>query len=70
MVDYVEIKGARLAYRITGSEGAPLVITLHGGRGVGDHRSDFKAFSPLGDEYRVLLFDFRGHGLSSRTQPY
>lgn len=36
----------------------------------GDHRSDFKAYSPLSDKYRVLSFDYRGHGRSSSTKPY
>lgn len=36
----------------------------------GDHRSDFRAYSPLSDKYRVLSFDYRGHGRSSRTKPY
>ncbi|KAK9421485.1 putative Alpha/Beta hydrolase protein [Seiridium unicorne] len=69
-LDFVSVNGARLAYRIRGPEKAPLFVTLHGGRGMGDHRSDFKAYGPLGDEYRVLAFDFRGHGRSSRTKPY
>ncbi|KAK6844126.1 hypothetical protein PG995_014236 [Apiospora arundinis] len=97
-VQFVEVNGARLAYRIAGPADAPLFITLHGGRGMGrwtpgrnqaylmnargpttgDHRSDFKAYSPLsasavGDErggYRVLSFDYRGHGRSSATKPY
>lgn len=94
MVEFVEINGAQLAYRICGPEDAPLIITLHGGRGmgqsslpvrenlnnrqtadtpvyrIGNHQSDFKAFSPLADSYRVLSFDYRGHGQSSRTKPY
>ncbi|KAI1498038.1 Alpha/Beta hydrolase protein [Biscogniauxia marginata] len=70
MVDFAEINGARLAYQICGPAGAPLVITLHGGRGFGDHRSDFKAYGPLGSKYRVLSFDYRGHGQSSPTKPY
>ncbi|KAF3021443.1 hypothetical protein E8E14_006803 [Neopestalotiopsis sp. 37M] len=70
MVEFVEINGAQLAYRICGPEDAPLIITLHGGRGMGNHQSDFKAFSPLADSYRVLSFDYRGHGQSSRTKPY
>lgn len=37
---------------------------------MGDHRSDYKAYSPLDDQYRVLSFDYRGHGHSSSTQPY
>ncbi|KAK8040041.1 hypothetical protein PG993_008452 [Apiospora rasikravindrae] len=75
-VQFVEINGARLAYRIAGPLDAPLFITLHGGRGMGDHRSDFKAYRPLsvdtggGGCYRVLSFDYRGHGRSSATKPY
>ncbi|KAJ0426593.1 alpha/beta-hydrolase [Aspergillus carlsbadensis] len=64
---------ATLAYRLAGANdpNTPLIITLHGGRGFGDHSSDFQAFSPLSqDNYRVLSFDYRGHGLSSRTGPY
>src|SRR5689334_11258670 len=38
---------------------------------LGDHRSDFGAYKPLeADGYRVLSFDFRGHGQSSATKPY
>ncbi|VUC28281.1 unnamed protein product [Clonostachys rosea] len=70
MVDFVEINGARLAYRLAGPKDAPLMITLHGGRGFGDHRSDFKVYSQLSDKIRVLSFDYRGHGKSSRTKPY
>ncbi|KAI8235809.1 Proline iminopeptidase [Colletotrichum sp. SAR 10_86] len=70
MVDFVDINGARLAYRVAGPENAPLMITLHGGRGMGDHRSDFKVYSQLSDKIRVLSFDYRGHGQSSLTKPY
>ena len=37
---------------------------------IGDHKSDFKAYSPLSSSYRVLSFDFRGHGQSSQTEPF
>lgn len=37
---------------------------------LGDHRSDYKVYSRLNDRIRVLSFDFRGHGQSSRTKPY
>ncbi|KAI1251684.1 hypothetical protein MGN70_006252 [Eutypa lata] len=70
MVDFVDINGARLAYRVSGPQEGLLVITLHGGRGMGNHKSDYKAYSPLVDQYRVLSFDFRGHGQSSPTKPY
>ncbi|KAJ5946694.1 Alpha/beta hydrolase fold-1 [Penicillium verhagenii] len=70
MVEYASINGAQLAYRLVGPENAPLTITLHGGRGFGDHRSDFKAYLPLSNAYRLLSFDFRGHGQSSQTEPF
>ncbi|CAG8286806.1 unnamed protein product [Penicillium salamii] len=70
MVEYISINGAQLAYRLIGPANAPLIITLHGGRGFGDHKSDFKAYSPLSSSHRVLSFDFRGHGQSSRTEPF
>ncbi|KAF8862477.1 alpha/beta-hydrolase [Acephala macrosclerotiorum] len=70
MVEFVEINGARLAYCLVGPADAPLFITLHGGRGFGDHKSDFKAYSPLQNVYRVLSFDFRGHGQSAETGPF
>ncbi len=37
---------------------------------VGDHSSDFKAYLPLSNAFRVLSFDFRGHGQSSETGPF
>ncbi|KAL4800655.1 alpha/beta-hydrolase [Aspergillus venezuelensis] len=49
----------------------PLIITLHGGRGFGDHTSDHSAYSPLASQnYRVLSFTYRGHGKSSRSKSY
>lgn len=36
MVDFVDINGACLAYRICGPANARLMITLHGGRGMGE----------------------------------
>ncbi|OCF44563.1 hypothetical protein I317_01636 [Kwoniella heveanensis CBS 569] len=69
-LQHVEINGASLAYRIIGKPDAPLFITLHGGRGFGSHGSDFRAYQSLCDQYRVLSFDFRGHGQSSPTPPY
>ncbi|KAL1909850.1 hypothetical protein Sste5344_004359 [Sporothrix stenoceras] len=69
-LQFVEINGARLAYRLEGPKDAPLLITLHGGRGFGTHDSDWAAYRPLSDKYRVISFDYRGHGQSSRTAPY
>ncbi|BCS20469.1 alpha/beta fold hydrolase [Aspergillus puulaauensis] len=71
MSNYITINNANLAYDISGPEHGPLIITLHGGRGFGDHASDFSAYSALAAHtYRVLSFTYRGHGLSSATKPY
>lgn len=35
MTDFVVINNARLGYRLCGPDDAPLIITLHGGRGMG-----------------------------------
>lgn len=37
MVEFIDINGAKLAYKLTGPGDAPLIITLHGGRGFGEH---------------------------------
>lgn len=87
MVEIITVNGAELAYELSGPENAQLIITLHGGRGMGktpvplkknrisltnsgDHRSDYKVYSRLNDRFRILSFDYRGHGQSSRTKPY
>ncbi|KAK4687971.1 proline iminopeptidase, partial [Tremellales sp. Uapishka_1] len=81
-LQHLHVNGATLAYKIKGDIGRPLLITLHGGRGFGEsstetlsdksgsHGSDFTACGPLSDAYRVLSFDFRGHGQSSFTRPF
>ncbi|EAT87941.1 hypothetical protein SNOG_04181 [Parastagonospora nodorum SN15] len=71
MVAFIDVNGARLAYAISDNDTTkPLLITLHGGRGFGSHESDHRAYLPLNDSYRILSFDYRGHGQSSRTGPY
>ncbi|WWD16322.1 hypothetical protein CI109_100748 [Kwoniella shandongensis] len=69
-LQYVEVNGAKLAYRSRGDVSKPLFITLHGGRGFGSHASDFKAYSPLSDQFHIISFDYRGHGQSSFTPPF
>ncbi|KAH6977551.1 Alpha/Beta hydrolase protein [Ilyonectria sp. MPI-CAGE-AT-0026] len=70
MTQFVMINGANLAYEICGPDDGLLMITLHGGRGMGDHRKDYEVYGQLSDKLRVLSFDYRGHGQSSRTKPY
>ncbi len=57
--------GVLLHGHVTGAEGAPLVIVLHGGPG-GDHRS-LLALQGLSATHRVLFYDQRGAGLSERV---
>ncbi|MEC7763132.1 MAG: alpha/beta hydrolase [Pseudomonadota bacterium] len=59
------VNGVKLHGEVVGPENAPLVIVLHGGPG-GDHRS-LRALENLADDYRVLMFDQRGAGLSERV---
>lgn len=40
MVNFVEVNGAHLAYKLAGSPDSPLMITLHGGRGMGLYTQD------------------------------
>lgn len=58
-------KGVLLHGRVTGAEGAPLAVVLHGGPG-GDHQS-LLALEALRDTHRVLFYDQRGAGLSERV---
>ena len=64
------VNGARLTYQVAGPENAPLIVVLHGGRGIGDHRSEFEAYRPLTDRFRLVGFDQRGCGRSSLTPPF
>ncbi|GET35829.1 alpha/beta fold hydrolase [Microseira wollei] len=58
----VEQDGCLLHYWLTGSEDKPLIIFTHGA-GVDHH--EFDAQVPfIAQEYRVLTWDVRGHGLS------
>lgn len=66
----LSLRGAEFAYQDAGPHGGETIIVLHGGRGIGDHRSDFKAFSPLADHRRLIAYDMRGCGQSSLTPPY
>ncbi|HEV2404100.1 MAG TPA: alpha/beta hydrolase [Ktedonobacterales bacterium] len=65
---YVEHDGARIWYAAYGT-GAPVVL-LHGGLG---HSGNWGYQVPalVGDGYRAIVIDSRGHGRSTRdTRPY
>jgi len=60
----LDVPGGRLAYDITGPEGAPLVICTPG---MGDTRKVYRFLAPrlAGAGYRVATLDLRGEGESS-----
>lgn len=58
---YVEDHGPR--------DGIPMIVH-HGAPGLGDHKEPKRAFAiPLSDQYRVIVFDARGSGLSEGNPP-
>jgi proline iminopeptidase len=66
----IEVNGTTFNYSIAGEDNEETIFTLHGGRGAGDHQSDFGAYKVLADRYRVISFDQRGHGKTSLTPPF
>jgi 3-oxoadipate enol-lactonase len=54
--------GSTLVYWLTGPEKAPMVVLTHGA--TIDHRTWNPQLKVLEDEYRVLVWDVRGHGQS------
>lgn len=64
------VNGARLYVETHGPEGAPALIILHGGPGVGDCRDQVRDYGALADEFRLVFYDARGSGRSDDTPPY
>ncbi len=64
------INGCRLNVEDLGPRDAPLIIAHHGGGGIGSLHEPKDTFGPLADEYRVIVFDARGCGLSEALPPY
>lgn len=62
-----EIEGRRLSYLDPGGSGRPL-LALHGGLSEAAHFAGLTA--ALGDEWRVIAPDQRGHGDSDRAADY
>jgi pimeloyl-ACP methyl ester carboxylesterase len=62
MTEYLEIKGKRIAYDVTGE--GPLVVLAPG---MGDMRASYRFLAPklANAGYRVVTTDVRGHGESS-----
>lgn len=64
----VTIDGARLFCLPLGSEQNYPLIVLHGGPGL-DHTMFRPWLDPLGDTFRLIYLDLRGHGRSERVDP-
>lgn len=67
---YVDINDARLYYEVLGEENDDSIMVLHGGPGISDHQKGKKAYKPLAEDYKVVVYDHRGCGASSLTPPY
>lgn len=60
-------RGTTFIREVSGPPGAPTVILLHGLVASGG-LNWFQCFAPLGEHFRVLAIDHRGHGRGLRTR--
>lgn len=70
MIDYRQITlpaGRTVLREIPGPTGAPTIVLLHG-LGVTADVNFFRCYEALGEQFRVLAFDHRGHGDGVRTR--
>lgn len=67
-VNQIELNGLTFQYREAGEASAPAIIALHA-LGMSAESWDEVA-AVLGEEYRFLALDQRGHGGSERTSTY
>lgn len=67
---YTTLNGCKIYYEVHGNENGEPIFFIHGGPGMGDCRGDIKAFSALGDKYKLVFLDMRGSGRSEDVPPY
>jgi proline iminopeptidase len=67
---YIHINENNLYYEVHGKEDGEAIFFIHGGPGLGDCRADIKAFSRLGDQYKLVYLDMRGSGRSEANPPF
>lgn len=67
-VNQIELNGLTFQYRESGEPSAPPLVALHA---LGKSAESWdQAAAVLGEKYRVLALDQRGHGGSARTSTY
>jgi proline iminopeptidase len=67
---FAEINDNRLNIEVLGPEGAPVIIVHHGGGGIGSLAEPKASFGWLADEFRIVVYDARGCGVSEGKPPY
>src|SRR3954463_4494971 len=60
-------RGTTFVREVEGPPGAPTVVLLHG-LGATGALNWFSAFEPLGEHFRVIAIDHRGHGRGLRSR--
>lgn len=60
-------RGSTFVRTIDGPRGAPTLLLLHGWTATAD-LNWFHCYAPLGERYRVVALDHRGHGRGIRTK--
>ena len=64
----LDLPAGRVVVReLSGPQGAPTIVLLHG-LGVTADINFFRCYQALGEQFRVLAFDHRGHGDGLRTR--
>jgi pimeloyl-ACP methyl ester carboxylesterase len=67
----VEINGNRLNVEVLGdAPDKPTMIAHHGAPGLGSMAEPRRTFAPFADDYRVVVFDARGSGVSEGNGPF
>lgn len=64
---HLEDRGTILVRDFGGPPGAPVVVLLHGWTATAD-LNWFRCYESLGERYRVVAFDHRGHGSGLRSK--
>ncbi|ACZ30652.1 alpha/beta hydrolase fold protein [Xylanimonas cellulosilytica DSM 15894] len=67
---HLDVDGTRIAYHLRGTEGAPVLVLLHGMGAASDASSWAPVAEDLARDHRLVVPDLRGHGDSGRPGTY